>query len=57
MAVLFCGSALGNMSGGGKLFLFLIMRYIYQSQITMVCFDFVLQIPTGRVRLIATEGD
>lgn len=57
MPVLFWGFALGNISGRGKkkLFLFLIVRYIYQSQLTMVCFDFALQISAGMVRRRSSE--
>ncbi len=30
---------------------------IYQSQLTMVCFDLALQIPAGTERHRSTEGD
>lgn len=51
MPVLFCGFSLGNISGRGKkaLFVFLIVHCIYQSQLTMVCFDFAMQIAAGLV--------
>lgn len=42
--------------GGKKLFLFLIVWHIYQSQLTVVCFDFALQISAGTVRHRSTEG-
>lgn len=49
--------------GTGKYFskkkpiLFLIVQYIYQSQLAMVCFDFVLQISVGRLRHRSTERE
>lgn len=52
MPALFCGCALGNMSGRKKkkeaLFVFLIARHIYQSQLTMVCL-ILSQIPAELV--------
>lgn len=37
-------------NSGEKPFLFLTVRYIYQSQLTVVCFDLASQIPAGEVR-------